>query len=180
MTDNFEKNSIELCLSSRKSIPYLKKTLFIHESGRHTICYGGPSRKPPGSETFKGTKGVQGLLLLLLNAKLDLNNAVIEGDRGSFAAALDHALESRPAWLSSIFGGDILGNQIVSRLFKRINPRRKWGGVVLIQLNRSIIQPRAIHVRNGVKFIESHDELKTLISCISAIDTVSLKDVISY
>jgi hypothetical protein len=179
VNNDLGNNSLELWLSMRQSVPSLKRTLFIHQSGRNTLCYGGCSPKPLISGKFKGTKGVQGLLFLLLKSKVDFNKGVIEGDRGSLAAALDHAIESRPAWLSNIFGGNVVGNQIVSRLFKRINPRRKWGGLVIIQLNHTLIPARSIRVRNGVKFIESHDELKNLISCISTIEAAALTNVIS-
>ena len=67
------------------------------------------------------------------------DDCILQGGTGSLAASLDYAISKEPNWLTEMFGVDVTGRPVASRIFKRSNSGRKLPGPVTIALNPSVI-----------------------------------------
>ncbi|RMD85141.1 MAG: hypothetical protein D6808_05830 [Candidatus Dadabacteria bacterium] len=120
----------------------LLSTEFFHPLAGEVIF---TERNKNSLRSFSWSRGVKALTYLLVSSAYD-KNAYIEGGAGSLAASLDYALSKKPMWLIDMFGTDSTGRPICNRLFRRINPERKRGGVVKIMLNQAFFSHCRIEI----------------------------------
>jgi hypothetical protein len=104
-------------------------------------CSNGrsPESSERGEFSFRWTRGVVALSVLLLRTALSHRDSscegTINGEAGSLAAALDRALCREPVWIRGVFGTNTQGAPLSRKIFRRSNPRRRCGGPVTISLN---------------------------------------------
>jgi len=165
----------DIWLNGSKNGIELFKTHFVDRSiGIEATCYRGSDG--PGfvngsyMGSFKWTKGVQGMLILFLNASLNTEPstsgclASIHGGPGSVAASLDYALDNKAIWLNEIFGACMNDYKPINKLFNRFNPRRRWNGEVTVQLTNRLFHSQDINIFLCGQRIVEKTHLQRLIS----------------
>ena len=101
------------------------------------------------SGSFQWTFAVKALMVVVLRgmlAKNRLGSSILTGEKGSLAAALDHALVKAPLWLSDMFGSDESGRPLFRRFVFITNPGRKRPGPVSISLTPKFLEETHISI----------------------------------
>lgn len=150
--------------------PELSKTEFFHAAyndGIQECIRGKDAGGLRGAGSFQWSKGTQALCQLVLKHKLSSEGvSYLSGVRGSFAAALDNALQKRSVWLMDMFGTDSNGNALAARFIHRSNPGLRRPGPVYLSLLASAIPPEVITVYSNDIKLKTHAEIRGLVTLI--------------
>ena len=104
------------------------------------------------------------LILKGVLAKNRQESPILTGDKGSLAAALDHALVKAPLWLADMFGSDENGKPLFRRFVFITNPGRKRPGPVSISLTPRFLEETHISIFLEGKELVGHTEVTALLS----------------
>jgi len=89
---------------------------------------------------------------------------MLEGSRGSLAAALDYAVAKRPNWINELFGAAERDSNFVQRFFHRRNPERKRGDTVSVCFNPKLLSGASISIYVDGALEQSTDALKGMLA----------------
>lgn len=152
---------------TRQPAPELYRIEFVDEVGNRVHAFRGKADGAnSGASTFQWTAAVRALASLALRAKLSgAEVAVLSGERGSPAAALDFALGKPPRWMRELFSQR---GQHHHRYFRRTNPELKQPGPVQLAFNPRYLQGAVIDILLADRLVTARE---SLIEILGALDT---------
>jgi hypothetical protein len=124
-----------------------------------------------GYGSFQWTRAVEGISILAVQTVLSQHSAqypaLLQGERGSLAAALDFAISKQPAWLADMFGVQLHGRPVSQLLFSRTNTHLKRPGPVVISINQRLLPAQSIQLQWNGQVVTHMTHVEQLLAALS-------------
>jgi type IV secretory pathway TrbD component len=151
----------------------LVSTVFLPSANARELCCvrGKTAGAFDGYGSFQWTRAVQGISILVVRTVLAQHSAkyiaLLQGERGSLAAALDFAISKQPGWLVDMFGLQIHGRPVSQSLFARTNTHLKRPGPVVLSINQRWLPAHSIQLQWNGQPVTHTEHIENLLAALA-------------